>query len=288
MSFALPEGPSLTPAEFLALRELVHDHCGLFFREEMAFLMERRLRPRLQALSLLSFEGYHRHLRHHPDGKAELDVAVDLLTTNETYFFREPNQLRACSEEGVPALAEQNATSRRLRIWSAGCSSGEECYTLAILLREAEAVRGFSFEVHGSDISRKVLARARAAEYGPSSLRATSEELQRRHFRLVEARFVPRDEIRAMVTFGRGNLLDPFAGPMAVDAIFCRNVMIYFDLGAKKRVLRTLHEKLVPGGYLFLGHSESLLNVTADFELVHLRNDVAYRRPALASNGIRP
>ncbi|MHB8420443.1 MAG: CheR family methyltransferase [Myxococcales bacterium] len=287
MTFGAPPGPSLSAGEFRSLRDLLYEHCGIFFREEMAFLMERRLRARLTALSLASFDGYYRHLRWHPEGRVELEAAVELLTTNETYFFREPNQLRAFSEEVLPALAIQNAATRRLHVWSAGCSTGEECYTLAILLREAEALAGWRLEVHGSDISRKVVAAAKRAEYGASSLRATSEELQRRHFKLSSGRFVPRDEIRALVTFGQGNLLDEGdpGAPPEVDAIFCRNVIIYFDAKAKKRVLATFHRRLAPGGYLFLGHSESLINVTADFELVHLRNDVAYRKPPSAEDG---
>ena len=288
MTLGAAPGPALSQAEFRSLRDLLQQHCGIFFREEMAFLMERRLRPRLSLLALTSFAAYHRYLKWHPDGPAELEAAVELLTTNETYFFREPNQLRAFQEEVLPALALQNAATRRLHVWSAGCSTGEECYTIAILMSEARALAGWQLEVHGTDISRRVLAVARRAEYGASSLRATSEELQRRHFKLVQGRHVPRAEVRALVTFGQGNLVDG-AGPtpQGVDAVFCRNVMFYFDVSAKQKALAAFHRSLAPGGYLFLGHSESLINVTADFELVHLRNDVAYRKP-LASLGGAP
>jgi chemotaxis protein methyltransferase CheR len=251
------------------------------FREEMGYLMERRLRPRLRALSLPTFESYHRYLRYHASRGVELEAAVESLTTNETYFFREPNQLRAFSEEVLPLLATRNAGARRLRVWSAGCSTGEECYTLAILVQQSGWFRGWEIEVFGSDISRKVLTAARHAEYSPSALRATSEELQRTYFKLVGGRFAPRADIRALVSFGHLNLLDGeiLKGFPQVDVVFCRNVMIYFDLAARRRVLKTFYERLVPGGFLFLGHSESLINTTADFELVHLRHDVAYRKP---------
>ncbi len=282
MSWMLDRGPSLSPDEFRLLRDLLYDHCGIMFREEMSYLMERRLRARLGALGLPTFESYHRYLRYDGNRRAELEAAIEALTTNETYFFREPNQLRAFSEEVLPQLAARNAASRRLRIWSAGCSTGEECYTLAILIHQSGLFRDWEVEVFGSDISRKVLTAARQAEYSPSALRATGEELKRSYFKLVDGRFSPRADVRAWVSFGHLNLLDGeiLQGLPQVDVVFCRNVMIYFDQAARRRVLKTLYRRLVPGGFLFLGHSESLISTTADFELVHLLHDVAYRKPS--------
>jgi chemotaxis protein methyltransferase CheR len=281
MTWQLDRGPSLSPDEFRLLRDLLYEHCGILFREEMSYLMERRLRARLTALDLRTFESYHRHLRYHVNRRAELEAAVEALTTNETYFFREPNQLRAFSEEVLPELAMRNAANQRLRIWSAGCSTGEECYTLAILIQQSGLFRGWEVEVFGSDISRKVLSAARMAEYSPSALRATSDELKRTYFKLVDGRFSPRADVRSWVSFGHLNLLDGeiLTGLPLVDVVFCRNVMIYFDQAARQRVLKTIYGRLVPGGFLFLGHSESLINTTADFELVHLKHDVAYRKP---------
>ena len=290
----------MSPEEFRLLRDLLHEHCGIYIREEMGYLMERRLAPRLRARSLSSFSGYHRFLRSDPGRQAELDLAVEALATNETYFFREPNQLRAFSEELLPTLAEKRGRERRLRLWSAGCSTGEECYTLAILVLASGLFRGWDVRIVGTDISRRVLASAAAAEYPVSALRATSEELRRTQFRLVNGRFVPRDEVRALVSFVHENLLatghrelgspalatpgqPPGVSLNELDAIFCRNVMIYFDLAARRRVLTAFRGRLSPGGYLLLGHSESLINVTADFELVHLRNDLVYRRPTQES-----
>ncbi len=279
---------AMSPGEFSLLRDLLCEHCGILFRDEMAYLMERRLRPRLAERSLSSFESYHAFLRSDPDRAREMDAAIEALTTNETYFFREPNQLRAFSEEVVPAIASTKS-DKRLRVWSAGCSTGEECYTLAILLLQSVWLRGWEIEIVGTDISRKVLAAAERAEYGPSSLRATSEEMRRAYFRRIGARYVPRDDVRFAVSFVRHNLMDRApSGQPPVDVIFCRNVMIYFDIKARRRVLESFWRRLAPGGYLFLGHSESLLNVTADFELVHLRYDVAYRKPAESAAGVPP
>lgn len=270
---------------FRHLRDLVYDHCGILIRDDMKYVMERRLWPRLEALGLRDFAAYHHHLRFDGARKSELDLGVEALTTHETYFFREPHQLRAFSDELLPLIAERNASSRRLRIWSAGCSSGEEAYTIAALLHESGRFGGWDVEIYGTDISRRVLATARKAEYGPSALRSTTPEQLQQCFEAIGPRFKVRDNLRQLVSFGHLNLLD---GEMAqlvprMDVIFCRNVMIYFDTPARHRVLQLFFEKLNEGGYLLLGHSESLISLTADFELVHLKNDLVYRRPSARS-----
>ncbi len=277
----------MSEEDFRLLRDLLHDHCGIFFRPEVKYLLERRLAPRLQALGLGSFAEYHRHLRYDPGRAAELDEAVDVITTNETYFHREPLQLAAFSREILPRLASTLAPLRRLRILSAGCSTGEEAYTLAVLVRESRLFEGWDVEVVGVDISRRCLDAAKGAAYGEHAFRTPEAEHMRRWFRLRGGKWVVDDAIRRMVRFGRENLLDPgaLATVARVDAIFCRNVMIYFDLAARRRVLAKLHEKLRDGGWLLLGHSESLLNVTADFEIVHLTRDLVYRKPLRAGEG---
>ncbi len=271
----------MSEEEFRLLREIVHGHCGIFFRDDTRYLLERRLAPRLHALGLASFREYHRFLRYDPGGPAELDEAIDVITTNETYFYREPLQLGAFSREILPDLARTLAHQRRLRILSAGCSTGEEAYTLAVLVRESRLFEGWDVEVVGADISRRCLAAARGGAYGEHAFRSPEAEHMRRWFRLRGGKWVVDDAIRGMVRFGRENLLDAGAlGSVSrLDAIFCRNVMIYFDLGARRRVLARFHEKLREGGWLLLGHSESLLNVTADFEIVHLSRDLVYRKP---------
>jgi chemotaxis protein methyltransferase CheR len=276
--------PEMSAEEFRLLRDHVYSHCGILVREDMKFVMERRLWPRLEALGLRDFTGYHRYLRYDAQRREELEAAVEALTTHETYFFREPGQLEAFSEEVLPVLQQRNAALKRVRIWSAGCSTGEEAYTLAMLLRQSRRFEGWDVEVHGTDISRRVLATARRAEYGPSSLRVAPPEQVARFFIPLGANKVRvKDEVRAWVSFGQLNLLDAEACQLVprMDAIFCRNVRIYFDLPARRRVLQAFHERLVPGGYLLLGHSENLFNLGADFELVHLHGDLAYRRPPL-------
>jgi chemotaxis protein methyltransferase CheR len=278
----------MTAEEFRLLRDHVYSHCGILVHEDMKFVMERRLWPRLEALGLADFASYHRFLRYDAQRHAELEAAVESLTTHETYFFREPAQLKAFCDELLPMLEKRNARHKRLRLWSAGCSSGEEAYTLAMLLKDSRRFEDWDVEVYGTDISRRVLAMARRGEYGPSALRATSpEQLERFFVPAANNKVRVRDEVRAWVSFGHQNLLDEAGSQLVprMDVVFCRNVMIYFDLPARRRVLKIIRDRLVPGGFLLLGHSENLLNLGADFELVHLRGDLVYRRPELPGVG---
>jgi chemotaxis protein methyltransferase CheR len=279
------EAAPMTDEEFRLLRDHVQGHCGIAFRDDTKYLVERRLAPRLQALGLASFGAYHRFLRYDPGRDAELEEALDLLTTNETYLYREPLQLDAFAREVLPALAQALAARRRLRILSAGCSTGEEAWTLAVMVEDSRLFEGWDVEVVGVDISRRCVAAARAGAYGEQAFRNAEAEPMRRWFRLSGGKWVIEDAIRRRVRFTRDNLLAPraLASVPRVDVVFCRNVMIYFDIDARRRALRLLHAKLCGGGWLLLGHAESLLNVTADFELVHLRSQLVYRKPALAA-----
>jgi chemotaxis protein methyltransferase CheR len=273
--------PRLLEEEFRLLRELVNAHAGICFRDDARTLVERRLAPRLEALGLRTFAEYHRFLRFDTGRGAELDEALDVLTTNETYFYREPLQLGAFAGEILPALARARAAERRLRIVSAGCSTGEEPYTIAMLVKGSGLFEGWDVEVFGCDISRRCIAKARVGAYGEHAFRSAEAEPMRRWFHLRGGKWSVDEAIRRMVRFGRENLLDPHAlsGAPRADVLFCRNVMIYFDVPARKRVLRTFHGTLRDGGWLLLGHSESLINLTADFEIVHLTSDLVYRKP---------
>jgi len=279
--------PGMSEEEFRLLRDLIHAHCGIWFRDDMRFLLERRLAPRLATHGLTCYQDYHRYVRFDPRGLGELDEATDLLTTNETYFYREPHQLRAFEREILPALAERRGAERRLRVLSAGCSTGEEPYTIAILLKASGLFEGWELEVVGADISRRCLAVAREAAYGEHAFRSAEGDAMRRWFHLRQGKWVLDDGVRRLVRFTAANLLHDraLATVGRVDAVFCRNVMIYFDVAARRQALRRLHDKLRPGGWLLLGHSESLINVSADFELVHLTSDLVYRRPLGVEEG---
>ena len=268
---------------FRLLRDLIHDYCGIFFDDGSKFLLQRRLSRRLEQRQLKSFEQYYHFLRYDRKRDEELAVLVDNLTTNETYFFREAPQLRAFSEEILPELRERLADRKRLRIWSAGCSTGEEPYTIAIMLLESgDWWRDWEIEIIGSDINQRVLHTARKGVYKKNAHRATSPEMLSRYF-LDEGKGDYRiiDRVRELVSFSYVNLLDPYKTSLIrdLDIIFCRNVIIYFDREAKRKVIESFSEKLREGGYLLLGHSESLINISNAFVLRTLRNDMVYQKP---------
>jgi chemotaxis protein methyltransferase CheR len=274
---------AMTDAEFRRFRDLFRDACGLHFGAESRFLLEKRVLRRMQELGLGSFAAYHLLLRREAKGDEELATIIDELTTNETYFFRERNQLRALVAEILPELlaARQRAGGSVVSIWSAGCSSGEEPYSIVMLAREQGFEPGRDFRVYASDISRKMLHKARRGLYRPASLRDTDAETRARHFTEKEGLFRIADDVKRHVVFTHLNLMDRSRMGLlgTMDVILCRNVIIYFDLETKQRVIKTFEEKLRPGGYLLLGHSESLINVSTAFELRSLQHDLVYRKP---------
>lgn len=274
--------PKLTDAEFRLFTNFIRGRCGLHFDENTRYLVEKRLARRIQEADIGSFASYLYQLRSGPNAEDEFSKVVDILTTNETYFFRERSQLTALVEEIVPDMLSRQLTSRRpISIWSAGCSSGEEPFSVAMMGMEAGLVPGRDFRVYASDISRAVLSRARRGVYREASFRDADESTRQRYFAQKDGLTRISDSVKRHVDFVHMNLLDSSKVSLLgeMDVILCRNVIIYFDLETKKQVMKTFHDKLRPGGYLLLGHSESLINVTADFELKHLSRDLVYRRP---------
>ena len=284
MLAARAEDARLRPEDFRLLRDLVNGYAGIYFGDEALPVLERRLKERLSVLGLTRFSEYYHFLKFSSGAAAELDEAVDLLTTNETYFFREDYQLRAFKNEVLPVLASDAASRRRLSIWSAGCSTGEEVYTIAILIAESGLFHGWDVRVYGSDISRRCVAAARRGIYGASAFRAVGPEVKRAYFTDRADGSHVIDRIRQNCHFGHLNLMDNERVRVVgrVDAVFCRNVLIYFDQRSRKKGIDMFYERLIPGGFLFLGHSESLLNVSTAFELVHLSEDLVYRKPLIS------
>lgn len=274
----------LSDAEFRLLATLLRERSGLHFDEATRYLVERRVARRIEETDYGSFTSYLYQLRHGDGSEEELANLIDLLTNHETYFFRERTQLEALVREVVPEMRAQRADAARpVQIWSAGCSTGEEPYSLVMLGLEAGLEPGRDFQVVASDISRAVIARARTGLYRDSSFRDADERLRTRYFARKDGVSRLSDEVRRHVDFMHLNLVDEAKLALlgTLDVILCRNVVIYFDLATRRRVLRTFHEKLRPGGCLLLGHSESLANVTTAFELKHLRRELVYRRPIL-------
>jgi chemotaxis protein methyltransferase CheR len=265
---------------FRLLREQIYKRSGMWFSESSKYLIQKRLSPRARELNFDSFQKYFYFLQYDPRAEAEFDQIFDLVTTNETYFFREPAQLQAFTEEIVPELLARKP-ARKIRIWSAGCSSGEEPYSIAMLLQEAGWYDRASFEIFASDISQQVLGKARKGQYRENAFRATNPALREKYFtREADGSWRIHDEIRNRVSFGRLNLYDESRVSLLghLDVVFCRNVIIYFDDASKKVVVNNFYQRLDEGGYLLLGHSESLISLSTQFRLKHLRNDMVYQK----------
>ncbi len=270
----------LTDDIFRQLRDQIYRRTGLFFGDASKYLIQKRLSPRARELNFDSFQKYFYFLQYDARAEAEYDQIFDLVTTNETYFFREPAQLAAFTEEIVPDILSRKPT-KRIRIWSAGCSSGEEPYSIAMMLQEARIFSGVTFEIFGSDINQQVLAKARRGMYRENSFRATEEHLRARYFaREADGSWRISDDIRNRVSFGRLNIYDePRVSLLGyLDVVFCRNVIIYFDEASKKVVINNFYGRLVDGGYLLLGHSESLISLSTQFKLKHLKHDMVYQK----------
>lgn len=266
-----------------SLCELINHHSGLAYDVSSQGLLERRLAVRLHERGLSSFVDYVELLA---EDDSELAAAFEILTTKETYFFRQDYQLRAFVDEVLPLLVEGSEGRGRLTIWSAGCSSGEEAYTLAMMLSDHPLLRSFKVRLIATDLCASNIEIAERGIYRESSMRATAPEDVEKYFTKVPLGYQVNANVRRMVHFSRGNLVYPadVRAVGRVDVIFCRNVLIYFDQATRRATTNLFYERLLPGGFLLLGHSESLLNSGTRFEPVHLKGDLVYRRPLLEKN----
>jgi chemotaxis protein methyltransferase CheR len=266
---------------FRLIRDFVRDYCGIYFDDDSRYLLEKRLSRRIQTHHFSNFREYYRHLLYDKSRGEELAAIIDIITVNETYFFREQNQLKAFSEEILPECRETNKDKKRLRIWSAGCSTGEEPYTLAMLILEKGLFHGWNIEIFGSDINQRVLQVARSGAYRNNSFRTTEPYFLRKYFSQEDGTYRISDSVKQYVNFSHLNLLDPFKVKLVgtMDVIFCRNVMIYFDHPSRRKVINMFYERLVDGGYLLLGHAESLINISTAFNLRHFKYDMVYQKP---------
>ncbi|MFO8058902.1 MAG: CheR family methyltransferase [bacterium] len=276
-------GP-MNEKQFTRTRDLVAGESGLFYDHELKYLVERRVQKRMESLQLNDYDQYLEMIESNGSkGKSELRELMNDLSTNETYFFREDFQLQAFKQEILPPLLEKKKKSGRgpLRIWSAGCSSGEEPYTIAMIVKELADQSSPPVEIIGSDFNREMIEKARLGLYNPSSFRTIEDSFVKKYFTQEAGRYRIKDEIKKMVAFDTTNILHAGSSPHLknLEVVFCRNVIIYFSAEAKRRAVEQFYSILKPGGYLLLGHSESLMSVSTSFELVHLKNDLVYRKP---------
>lgn len=272
----------MTDDEFRLFSDWLAQEFGLRFGPEKREILRARLDPRRAALNLDSFERLLFRVRYHPDRDAERDRLVASLTNNESYFFRETNQLDVIRDEILDGLHRvARGEKRPLRIMSVGCASGEEPYTLAILAREVLG-SGANIRITGIDLDPDAIGRARAASYRPHAFRSIDDAVRDRYFAPTETdRWQLRPAFTAAAQFKQGNLVAPDwpAGIPAQDLVLCRNVLIYFDEPALRRAVDNLYRVVRPGGYLFLGHAESLSRIPTRFVPERRPGAVFYQRP---------
>ena len=274
-----PAPIAMTAEEHLLLNEVIERQFGLSFSAAKKEFLESRLRPRLHSLHLRRFIDYYLLLQYDLD--AELEHLARLITNNETYFFREVYQFEGLFSEGLGELAK-GGREGTLRLLCAGCSSGEEPYTLNIFGQQAQQrVPGLRWTVDGFDIDVDRLETARRAVYGIGSLRSLNEAQKQQYFQPApDERWELRKPYREGVSVAFGNILDArsFKKPYPYDVLFCRNVLIYFSESAFHQAIANFASVLRLGGLLFLGHSESLIGRSDRFETVRLERCIAYRK----------
>ncbi len=272
--------------EWELLSELIQTRFGLMFDGGRRDILDTRLRVRMQELGLHTLREYYLHLRHHPDRTAELGRLASLITNNETYFFRETNHFDILTRHVIPPL-KPSLKHRPLKILCAGCSSGEEPYSLVFELQNAGVESAvITWEIDAHDLDEEQISAAREAVYDGSSLRACDPESRQRYFVQEGGRFRLKDRHRQGVRFFETNLVEPTwrLGQGVYDVVLCRNMLIYFTQPAFTSVIDLFARTLRPGGYLMLGHSESLLDRHTPFSAVLLEGGVVYRKlPAVAA-----
>jgi chemotaxis protein methyltransferase CheR len=271
---------ALESAELERLRLTLGEMLGFAFEGDRLEQLEQAARGRSAELSLRGVDAYLDRLRDPEFRRTELTRLAETLTVTETFFYRNTDQIRALVETVLPERARRGG--QRLRILCAGCASGEEPYSLAIALREnMPELEAYNVQILGVDVNRAMLAKAASARYTRWSLRATPDTIRERYFERAGNDYVLDPSVARMVTFRAHNLADDdplFFRALACDVIFCRNVLMYFTPEATSRVVRHLTEALLPGGYLFLGHAETLRGLSHDYHLCHTHDTFYYRR----------
>ena len=273
--------PPITEDEFRRLADFLYRRTGMVFTETKRYYVERRISERVVATSSQSFAGYFAYLRS--EIRDEVEHLINAFTVNETYFYREDHQL-ACL--GADLLKERVAAKRpgdTIRIWSVPCSTGEEPYSIAIwLLENWKEVDAYDIEIVGSDIDTRVLEAAAEGIFGKRALMRLSSELINRYFHpLDDERWQILDDLRQSVRFSRVNLIETKeTRPQGrFDVVFCRNVLIYFDDESRRIAAENLYDNLLPGGFICLGHTESMSRISPLFEVCRYSGAIVYRRP---------
>lgn len=272
---------SLSPEELARFCEFLYRRTGMTFGESKRYYIDRRVAERMARTGDTSFQDYFARLRSQP---RELEAAINAFTVNETYFYREQHQLEALSDWILPEVVRAKGPGDRVRLWSNPCSTGEEAYSIALwLLENWRLVDAYNIEIDASDIDTDALAQAREGEYGARALARLPAGVLESYFepeRAGRRRIIA--DLRESVSFSPANLVDRASLERlgAFEVIFCRNVLIYFDDAARRTVAENLFASLAPGGFLCLGHTESMARIDDRFRVRRMGEAVVYQRPA--------
>lgn len=274
---------AISDKDFELLRDFIYNLCGMYFHTTKKYFLESRLTKRMEATGTKTAMDYYGLLKS-PRGGEELRFLLDEVTTNETYFFRCVPQLNAIETKFLPEIVEAKGKMgfRKLRIWSAASSSGEEAYTLAMILLEKRAtiLKDWIIEIIGTDINETVVAQAKEGIYNAYSVRNVPDMYKKKYFKEDAGKFILSPDVKKFVTFNKMNLYDDtkMVFMKSFDFIFCANVLIYFDLASKSKVVQHFYNNLQPYGYFFVGQSESLHGVNDKFKTVHFPGGFGYKK----------
>ncbi len=262
--------------EFAELADIIYKNAGITFTINKKYLLENRLTKRLNELNFTSYKDYIYYLKYDLKRRDELKVLMNLVTINETYFLRERAQMDHMIKKVIPEMATKG--KRSFKIWSAACSSGEEPYSIAMLLNEEGMYGKYNIEIYGTDINTEVIAIAEKGLYRSVSFRGVPPSIIDKYFTKTGLDFTLKPEIKSKVKFFQANLMESLAASKIgmADFIFCRNVLIYFDVEAKKKVVDIFYKTLNIGGHLYLGHSETLSKIDDRFKMVNFGTGIAY------------
>ena len=280
-----PDSGSPPSPQLVQIRDLIYQVAGIFQPDSKLRTLEDRCERRMLVLTVPTLRDYYECLTSNPNRQEEMVSLLNEITIGETCFFRNQPQLDALRNIVMTRVVEARANTalRHLRIWSAGCSTGEEPYTLSTIMLEETAgkLQGWTFEILATDLNERSIAHCKRGSYGDYSTRNLTPYFRQKYFTERGDELVVNPEVKAQVSFARVNLLDsaPMSFIEGIDLILCCNVLIYFDVTSKRRVIQHFYNSLLPHGYLFLGHSESLFGVSDDFRLVHLPSVTAYIKP---------
>ncbi len=283
-SMSLKKETKISDEEFKKLRDFIYKQCGIFVPDSRTYLVENRLANRLKDLNLKSYDEYYHYLQYDSGRKQEMDRLFEVITTNETSFYRNPPQIKVFHENVIMDLLDRQRKkkNKKIRVWSAGCSTGEEPYTIAVVLHEVlgSEISSWDIRITANDLSERVLISARRGLYSEYALRTMPKKLVEKYFDKEEKLYKVKPEVKRLVSFGHINLNDRIQLKRVErsNIVFCRNVIIYFDDDMKKRVIAAYYDNLLPGGDLFIGHSESLHNISRGFKPIHHTGAIVYRK----------